>query len=72
MSGPRLSPASAECRRKPRRSPEVVKRDGWREDGILVVDVNDPGLTWPERALIRNLGNRLYGRGKFSAATVVG
>ena len=44
-----------------RRPPEQVKRDGWREQGVLVVEKNDERLTWPERELIRQLGDKLYG-----------
>ena len=47
-----------------RRSPEQVRRDGWREQGILAVPVDDPRLTWPERELVRQLGERLYGQRK--------
>jgi hypothetical protein len=44
-----------------RRDPEQVKRDGWREQGLLAVSVDDQRLTWPERELVRQLGDRLYG-----------
>lgn len=44
-----------------RRSPEEVKREGWREQGLLVVSPADPRLTCPERELIRQLGEKLYG-----------
>ena len=44
-----------------RRSPEEVKREGWREQGVLVVNPADPRLTWPERELVRQLGEKLYG-----------
>jgi len=44
-----------------RRSAEEVKREGWREQGLLVVSPADPRLTWPERELIRQLGGKLYG-----------
>ena len=44
-----------------RRSPEEVKRDGWWEQGVLAVSVDDPRLTWPERELVEQLGTRLYG-----------
>ena len=44
-----------------RRPPEEVKRDGWREQNILVVAANDGRLTWPERELVRQLGEKLYG-----------
>jgi len=44
-----------------RRDPEQVKREGWLEQGILAVSVDDERLTWPERELIRQLGEKLYG-----------
>ena len=44
-----------------RRSPDEVKRDGWREHGVLAVSVDDQRLTWPERELVEQLGTRLYG-----------
>jgi len=44
-----------------RRDAEQVKRDGWQEQGLLVVAENDQRLTWPERELIRQLGQKLYG-----------
>lgn len=44
-----------------RRSPDEVKRDGWREQGVLAVSVDDQRLTWPERELVVQLGTRLYG-----------
>ncbi len=45
-----------------RRSPEQVKREGWREQGVLAVAVNDERLTWPERELVRQIGEKLYGK----------
>ena len=45
-----------------RRTPEEVKRDGWHEQGVLAVSVDDHRLTWPERALVEQLGSKLYGR----------
>jgi hypothetical protein len=45
-----------------RRAPEEVKREGWHEHGILVISEQDQRLTWPERALIRQLGEKLYGK----------
>lgn len=44
-----------------RRDPEAIKRDGWREQGLLAVAVDDGRLTWPERELVRQLGEKLYG-----------
>ena len=45
-----------------RTPPEQVKRDGWREQGILVITEDDQRLTWPERELVRQLGAKLYGK----------
>jgi hypothetical protein len=45
-----------------RRSAEQVKRDGWLEHGFLVVNEDDQRLSWPERQLIRQLGERLFGK----------
>ena len=44
-----------------RAAPEQIKRDGWRAQRVLVVDADDERLTWPERELIRQLGEKLYG-----------
>lgn len=44
-----------------RRPPDEVKRSGWQEQNILVVRADDQRLTWPERELIRQLGEKLYG-----------
>ena len=45
-----------------RQSPEAIKRQGWREQGVLVIAEDDNRLTWPERELVRQLGVKLYGR----------
>lgn len=44
-----------------RRSPDEIKRDGWREQRVLAVSIDDARLTSPERELIRQLGEKLYG-----------
>jgi hypothetical protein len=44
-----------------RRDPEIVKREGWHEQGVLVIAEDDQRLNWPERELIRQLGQKLYG-----------
>jgi hypothetical protein len=44
------------------RSPEHIKRDGWHDQNILVVSPDDHRLTWPERELIRQIGEKLYGK----------
>jgi hypothetical protein len=45
-----------------RRDAEQVKRDGWHDEGLFAVSINDPRLTWPERELVRQLGQKLYGK----------
>jgi len=45
-----------------RRDPDQVKRDGWKEQGLLAVAIDDQRLTWPERELVRQLGEKLYGK----------
>jgi len=45
-----------------RTAPEDIKRDGWRDQNILVVNADDNRLTWPEREFIRQIGDKLYGR----------
>ncbi|HNP37942.1 MAG TPA: hypothetical protein PKK10_19025 [Woeseiaceae bacterium] len=46
----------------PRRAPDQVKRDGWKEQRLLAVSLDDQRLTWPERELVRQLGEKLYGK----------
>jgi hypothetical protein len=53
-------------RRAPR--PEQVKREGWIDQSILVVSADDERLTWPERELVRRLGEKLYGNNQREAA----
>ena len=50
-----------------RPSPEEVKREGWQDQGVLVVKEDDQRLTWPERELVRQLGVKLYGNRKEAA-----
>ena len=45
-----------------RRNPDQVKREGWKEQGVLAVSLDDQRLTWPERELVRQLGEKLYGK----------
>jgi len=45
-----------------RRNPDQVKCDGWKEQGLLAVSLDDQRLTWPERELVRQLGEKLYGK----------
>jgi len=45
-----------------RRGPDQVKKDGWMELGLFAVLLEDQRLTWPERELVRQLGEKLYGK----------
>lgn len=47
---------------------EQVKREGWREQKILVVALSDDRLGWAEQEMVRQLGEKLYG-GKNTHAT---
>jgi hypothetical protein len=40
---------------------EMLRRRAWRQDGVLSLRDGDDRLTWPERELVRQLGERLYG-----------
>ena len=44
-----------------RRDPEQIRREGWREQGLLAVSIDDSRLTWSEHELVRQLGQKLYG-----------
>jgi hypothetical protein len=59
MNGMRFTPPGYGGRR---RSPDQVKKDGWREQGVLAVAIDDKRLSWPERELVRQLGEKLYGK----------
>jgi hypothetical protein len=45
-----------------RRPPEHIKREGWQAQRVLVIEADDERLTWPERELVRQLGEKLYGQ----------
>lgn len=47
-----------------RRNADQVKRDGWQDQGMLAVSIEDDRLTWPEKELVRQLDDRLYGKRK--------
>jgi hypothetical protein len=42
---------------------EATKRQGWRDQHILVISHDDERLDFLERQLIRSIGERLYGQG---------
>lgn len=50
---PRASASAAEL--------EALRCRAWRQDGVLSLRDGDDRLSWPERELVRQLGERLYG-----------
>ena len=40
---------------------EQIKREGWRDQQILVISPDDARLDCVERELLRPIGDRLYG-----------
>lgn len=40
---------------------EAMRRRAWQKEGVLSLRDGDDRLTWPERELVRQLGERLYG-----------
>ena len=43
---------------------EAVKRDGWQKHQILVVALDDDRLGMIDREFVKQIGNRLYGKGR--------
>ena len=39
---------------------EKVKKEGWNKEGILVVKIDDERLSWPEKEIIKQIGNKIY------------
>ena len=39
---------------------EKVKKDGWKNEGILVIKIDDERLNWTEKELIKQIGNKIY------------
>lgn len=41
---------------------ERIKRLAFKDQGILVIDVNDPMLTWDQREMLKQVGEKYYGK----------
>ena len=41
---------------------ERLRKRAWQQDGILSVSVEDTRFTWPERELLRQFAEKLYGK----------
>lgn len=60
----KYTPACALGRLTPNRQDAgAIKRDGWRNRKILVVSQEDPRLDFVMRAMVKQIGEALYGRG---------
>lgn len=46
------------------RDAEFVKRQAFLDQGVLVVDINDPRIGWVEKQLLEGLGEKLFGKRK--------
>ncbi len=40
---------------------EALKRNGYRDQGIVVVSIHDARLSWDQRELVKQIGEKLYG-----------
>jgi len=45
---------------------EKIKREGWNNNGILVVTLDDERLNWAEKELIKQIGDKIYNNKKGS------
>ncbi len=43
---------------------EKIKRDGWNNDGIFVIKIDDERLSWPEKEIIKQIGDKIYNNKK--------
>lgn len=41
---------------------EAMKKNGWLDQGILIVSVDDDRIGWVERQMLLNVGEKLYGK----------
>lgn len=41
---------------------QAMKRNALHDQGMLVVSVDDPRLSWAEKELLRQIGEKIYGR----------
>ncbi|RZN30511.1 hypothetical protein [Bradyrhizobium sp. Leo121] len=40
---------------------EAIKRYGFHDQGIVVVSIHDPRLTWDQREILKAIGEKLFG-----------
>lgn len=46
-----------------------VKASAFHDNRILIVSLDDPNLSWPDRILLEQIGERLHGRPKSASTT---
>ena len=44
--------------------PEQLKKKGWEENGILVVNADDNRLNWVEKEIVKQIGDKIYNKKK--------
>lgn len=44
---------------------ERIKKTAFHDQGILVIDIDDPRIPWQERELLRQVGEKIYGRRRY-------
>lgn len=42
----------------------AIKRNAFRDQRILVVNIDDDRIGWPEREILKAVGEKLYGKPK--------
>jgi hypothetical protein len=40
---------------------EAMKRNAFKDQGIVVIRLDDPRLTWDQREMVKQVGVKLYG-----------
>ncbi|NEI70968.1 hypothetical protein GR212_15395 [Rhizobium lusitanum] len=41
---------------------EAIKKNVFHDQDVLIVNINDTNLPWPDRELLKGIGERLYGK----------
>ena len=41
---------------------EAIKRSAFENQGIVVVKIDDPRLSWDQREIVKQVGHKLYGQ----------
>lgn len=41
---------------------EQLKKRGFHDLGILVIDINHPDLSWDQREILKQVGEKFYGK----------